>query len=156
MYNIKMGEKYTDKELVISPEGLEVANIYLSCLSVSETASQLRLHKQEVTNLLNEKAVKRYVDTIFLEQGYMNRFKIQEKLESIIDKKLEELEEAELSTNKDIVDLLTLAHKMRIDELKVRNEESKINKPVNQQNLQVNTYGDNYTALIEKLMKNGD
>lgn len=144
-------------KLVISPEGLEVANKYLEKGSIAETASALCITEEAVANVLAKSEVKRYVDNVFLDRGYRNRFKLGALLDEIIDSKLEECRESEMFTSKDLVDLVTLAHKMRMDELKHEKETIK-----QQTNVQINdnsTFGGgNYGALMDKLMggQNGD
>ena len=90
---VKSDEKYK-----MSPEALEVATTYINCWDIGDTADQLSIPKEEVVSFLAKKEVRRIIDKVFLDQGYMNRNKIREKLEEIIDRKLEEIEESELWT----------------------------------------------------------
>ena len=91
------------EEAHISPEGLEIANTYLKTTSVSETALSLGVPEDEVSRYLNQREVKKYVDTVFLDVGYRNRFKLAATLDEIIEKKLEELDEADMTSNKDAI-----------------------------------------------------
>ena len=73
-------------------------------------------------------------------------------------KKLQELEEADISSSKDIADLLALSHKMRMDELaamtKLIEAQTKQETVRNQTNIQINeALPGNYGALVEKIMK---
>ena len=134
-------------ELVkISPECLEVANTYLQTMSIAETSRSLCMPVDEVTAYLDKKEIKRYIDAVFMEQGYMNRHTLQSVLTSIITAKLEECEESEIYTQKDLADLLMMAHKMRMDELKLQQENNKteVKTQVNVQN--------NYSALLDRIM----
>jgi len=140
----------------ISPEALAVVNNYLETNDISATSNMLGMPRERVINYLNKKEVKRYIDTVFLEQGYFNRSKIAAAMTDIIEKKLEELEEAEMSSTKDIADLLQMAHKMRMDELKAiqadQKSETVIKNQTNvQQNFSNDQFGQNYTSLIDKL-----
>lgn len=140
----------------MSPEALVVANEYLQTNDVGATAIKLNMPSNKVTQYLNKREVKRYIDTIFLEQGYFNRGKIAQAMTDIIEKKLEELEEAEMSSTKDIADLLQMAHKMRMDEIKAIQTEDKGNTTIkNQTNVQQNfassEFGENYVGLLDKL-----
>jgi len=141
----------------MAPEVLTVANSYLTTNDIGATANALMIPRERVVQTLNKREVKRYIDTIFMEQGYFNRGKIADAMSSIIEKKLEELEEAEMSSTKDIADLLQMAHKMRMDEIKVQQAENKENPTVvkNQTNVQnnfSNEMGENYNGLLAKLV----
>jgi hypothetical protein len=140
-------------ELKINPEGLEIANKYLETQSVEETARAMYISEEAVTNVLNKTEVKRYIDSVYLDLGYRNRFKLGNLLDRIIDAKLEECEETEIYTNKDLVDLITLAHKMRMEELKHQKDTTTIR---NQTNVQINESnpfgGGKYGELMEKLV----
>ena len=97
----------------MSPEGLEIANTYLEHGSIPAVCRKLGVSENEVSDILNKREIKTYIDTVFLDTGYRNRFKITETLDMLIEKKLEESEETEIYTNKDMADLLQMAHKMR-------------------------------------------
>ena len=143
----------------MSPEGLEIANAYLEKGSIPAVCSKLGVSENEVSEILNKREIKQYIDTVFLDTGYRNRFKISETMDMLIEKKLEESEETEIYTNKDMADLLQMAHKMRIDEIKAQTdlEKAKSQTVKTQVNIQDNTgtpFGQgNYGQLIKKLMK---
>ena len=142
----------------ISPEGLEIANTYLKTTSVNDTALALGVPKDTVSKYLNQREVKKYIDTVFLDVGYRNRFRLADALDDIIEKKLEELDEAEMTSNKDIADLLQMAHKMRMDEIKAQTDSAKAEQAniKNQTNVQINdnsNFGEgNYGELMKKLL----
>jgi hypothetical protein len=149
-----------DEGVKLSPEALTIVNNYLLTNDISTTSIQLGIPREKVIQMLNKREAKKYIDTIFLEQGYFNRGKIAQAMTDIIEKKLEELEEAEMSSTKDIADLLQMAHKMRMDELKAIQSEEKEQKPVtNQTNIQNNfsnkEMGSNYTSLLSRLSGDG-
>ena len=143
----------------MSPEGLEIANTYLEQGNIPAVCSKLGVSESEVSEILNKREIKQYIDTVFLDTGYRNRFKISETLDMLIEKKLEESEETEIYTNKDMADLLQMAHKMRIEEIKAQTEMEKAKAQVvkTQVNIQDNSgtpFGQgNYGELIKKLMK---
>ena len=143
----------------MSPEGLEIANSYLEHGSIPAVASKLRVSQHEVTDILNKREIKQYIDTVFLDTGYRNRFKLSETLDMLIEKKLEEAEETQMYTTKDMADLVQMAHKMRIDEIKAQTEmeKAKAQTVKTQVNIQDNSglpFGQgNYGELIKKLMK---
>ena len=143
----------------MSPEGLEIANAYLEKGSIPAVCSKLGVSENEVSEILNKREIKQYIDTVFLDTGYRNRFKLSSTLDMLIEKKLEESEETEIYTNKDMADLLQMAHKMRIDEIKAQTdlEKAKSQTVKTQVNIQDNSgtpFGQgNYGQLIKKLMK---
>jgi hypothetical protein len=145
----------------ICPELLVVADTYLRNGNIDETASALRLDRAKVTQILAKREVRAYVDSIYMDYGYRNRFKLAGALDALIDKKLEELQEADIGSSKDIAELLQMAHKMRMDEigaqtklLEARNKHEVIK---NQTNIQVNQGPTgNYADLLNKLMNNNN
>jgi len=145
----------TVEDAHISPEGLEIANTYLKTTSVNDTARSLNIPRDQVSRYLNQREVKKYVDTVFLDIGYRNRFRLANTLDVIIEKKLEELEEAEMTSNKDIADLLLMVHKIRMDEIKVQTDQDKT-VIRNQTNVQINdnsNFGEGkYGELMKKLL----
>ena len=143
----------------MSPEGLEIANAYLEKGTIPAVCTKLGITENEVSEVLNKREIKQYIDTVFLDTGYRNRFKISETLDMLIEKKLEEADETEIYTTKDMTDLLQMAHKMRNEELKAQTEMEKakaqtIKTQVNIQDNSGTPFGQgNYGLLIKKLMK---
>ena len=142
----------------MSPEGLEIANSYLEHGSIPAAANALAVTEDTVSEALNKREIKQYIDTVYLDTGYRNRFKIGNLLDKVIKQKLEEAEESEVFTNKDVVDLLQLAHKIRMDELKAQAdmEKAKASSIKTQNNVQINADGfgtGNYGELMKKLLK---
>ena len=147
-------------DVTIAPENLTIANTYLTLGDVDQTANELGVARSEVTAILNKSEVKRYIDNVYLDTGYRNRFKIAKVLDDIIDEKIEEGVETGMYTKKDVIDLLQIAHKMRMDEAKIMLEKEKIQKQpaTNTTNVHVNAGGfeGNYGSLMKKLMQQGD
>jgi hypothetical protein len=144
------------KELIpISPEGVEVANAYLTMGNIEGVCSALSITKQKVAAILNSREVKKYIDTVYLDTGYRNRNNIASLLDTMIASKVEEAEESGIFTNKDLADLLQMAHKMRQDAVKEQQDDS--NNIRNQTNVQINDAGlfgtGNYGALMDALVK---
>ena len=143
----------------MSPEGLEIANSYLKHGSIPAAAKELCVTEDTVSEALNKREIRQYIDTVYLDTGYRNRFKLSETLDLLIEKKLEEADETEIYSNKDMADLLALAHKMRMDEMKAQTEmeKAKAANIKNQVNIQDNSgipFGEgNYGLLLKKLMK---
>lgn len=146
----------TNEIIPISPEAYEILQVYLSTQSIPETASRLNINPTLVTQYLQKPEVKRYLDHLYISAGYRNRDKIAETLDKVIEDKLSEMIETGLGSTKDIADLLALAHKFRVDELKLMAEFEKDKTPKAQTNVQINNaYGDgNYGVLLGKLLDN--
>jgi len=142
--------------LQISPEALEIANCYLQFQSIPEVSMQMGVTPETVTQYLSRKEVRAYIDNVFMDYGFNNRFRIRNIMDNLINKKLEEMEEADIGSGKDIADLLALSHKMttelldkqiKLEELKHKNTTIK-----HQTNVQINEGGSNYQALLDKLI----
>ena len=151
------------KELTtISPEGLEVANSYLTFGNIRAVVEQLGVQENKVVELLNKREVKKNIDTVFLDMGYRNKNNIASLLDEMIGSKLEEAKESGVYSNKDLADLLQMAHKMRMDEIKAQAElqKAEATSVKSQTNIQVNEgvpFGQgNYGKLMEKLLKDVD
>jgi len=69
-------------------------------------------------------------------------------MDAIIDKKLEEMQELDMTSSKDIIEILKLKNDMRTSELKLSIELAKATTPVHQTNIQ-----NNYSDLLSRIMK---
>jgi len=138
----------------ISPEGATIANTYLAnACSLTQTSRELDLPTHEISAMLETPLVKNYVNSILRESGYRQMVKIAEKLDELVDRKWDEITEAEIGSNKDIADLLSLAHKFQLDIAKLL--QADIPKgPSTQVNTQINEYGSgSYGKLMQKLIQ---
>jgi len=146
---------------LISPEGLEIANAYLLYGNIKAVAESMSISQQKVVEHISNREVKRYLDTVYLDLGYRNRDAIGSLMDTMIASKLEEAEESGVYSSKDLLELLQIAHKMRMDEIKAQNDSAKTDQTHirNQTNVQINDgmpFGQgNYGALMEKLLKEG-
>lgn len=144
------------KELtIISPEGLEIANSYLVLQSIKAVSEELSVSEHDVAEYLDKREVRKYIDAVYLDTGYRNRNKIASLLDDMIASKLEEAQDSGVYTKKDLFDLLTLAQKIRNDELKAQETKASIGT---QTNVQINDagglFGDgNYGSLMAQLFK---
>ena len=141
----------------ISPEGLEIAKVYLETQDITATATKLGIDQLQVAQYLEKPEVKNYVDQVYLNAGYRNRFRLAEIMDQIVERKLTELNEAEVGSSKDILEILQFAHKMRMDELAAQTklEATRASQVKSQTNIQINSpYGDsNYGRLLDQLLK---
>jgi|TARA_A100001015_G_scaffold171363_1_gene190458 hypothetical protein len=147
------------KELTkISPEGLEVANSYLQFGNIRAVSDDLRISEDKIAEYLTKRDVKKYIDTVYLDMGYRNRNNIASVLDEVIASKLEEAKESGVYSSKDLADLLSMAHKMRMDEIKAQTEleKAQASNIKTQNNVQINSevpFGQgNYGKLMEKLL----
>ena len=142
--------------LAISPEALEVANCYLQTPNILETASALGVSVDTVTQILGQREVKTYIDQVFYNLGFNNRFKIRSAMDAIISKKFAEMDEADMGSSKDITELLALSHKMTMEhmaaELALEKVRSGNMKTQMNTNIQINEGGSKYSSLIERLI----
>jgi hypothetical protein len=147
--------------LQISPENLEVANCFLELQDTQRVADVLDLPVDMVTRILGRQEIKAYVNQVFFEVGFNNRFRMRELMDTLIKKKLQDMQESETGSNKDILDIIALSHKMSMEQLdreialeklKQGNQASGIKSQVN---VQINDGlgdGTKYGALINKLL----
>ena len=143
----------------ISPEGVHVANVYLeSSCNISDTARVLNMQRHEVAEILDNRYVKKYIDNVMQEAGFRQMNKLEEIMNELIEKKMQELAEAEVGSSKDIADLLALANKMANDKAKLLHEKAKEEKVLLQKNTQFNIYdsASSYGKLMEAIASGKD
>ena len=143
----------------ISPEALEVANCYLQVQDINKVAEELDISVQLVSQLLARREVRQYVDNVFMNLGFNNRFKMRKAMDAIISRKFKDLDESETGSTKDISELLALSHKMSMElmdkEIQLKKlDAEKGSGPKSQVNVQINESGNNYGSLIERLINN--
>ncbi len=142
----------------ISPEALEVANAYLQLQDARKVADELDVDPQVVTNYLDRREVKQYIDTVFRDMGYNNRFLMRKAMDALIRQKFQELEESGVGSSKDIAELLQMSHKMSMDlldrEIQLEKARSQVSGPQKQVNVQINEglEGSKYAQLVQRLM----
>lgn len=140
--------------LSMSPEHIEVANAYIQLGDKKTVAENLNIRLSDVSEILEKREVKKYVDSVFFDAGYRNRDKFFSLLDNIIEKKIEEAEEADFWSKKDLMEILTMVHKMKMDEQKLSRDDRK-DAPSVQTNIQINDgFGEgNYGKLMSALLK---
>lgn len=141
--------------LTISPEALQVANCYLTTQSAAQVSEDLNMELTLVTQILARREVKAYVDQVFFDTGFNNRFRMRDAMDAIIQKKFAELDEADVGSGKDILEILALSHKMTMETLdrQLQLEKLKSSNLRTQTNIQINEGGSNYNQLLERLIK---
>jgi hypothetical protein len=141
----------------ISPEALEVANAYLQLNDARLVADELGIDPEVVTNILAKREVKGYIDSVFFDSGYNNRFLMRRAMDALIKQKFQELEESETGSTKDIAELLQMSHKMSMDLLdrEIALEKARTQTgPQKQVNVQINEglEGSKYGKLVQQLI----
>ena len=143
--------------LDISPESLEIANCYLQNQDAAQVAELLSIPHTLVTTTLARKDVKAYIDQVFFDVGFNNRFKMRAAMDAIIKKKFQDLEEADTGSSKDILEILALSHKITMEQMDKQIELEKLqNQHIKSQvNVQINEAGGDgtkYGRLIQQLV----
>lgn len=141
----------------ISPEALEIANCYLQVQDAREVAANLDIDPELVTTTLARREVRSYIDHVFFDTGYNNRFLMRRAMDALIRQKFEEMQESGVGSSKDIADLLSLSHKMSMDlldrEIQLEKARQGSSGPQRQVNVQINeSDGSKYGQLIHKLI----
>jgi len=110
-----------------------------------------------VTNLLAKREVKSYIDSVFFDSGYNNRFLMRRAMDALIKQKFSELEESQTGSTKDIAELLQMSHKMSMDlmdrEIQLAKAQQAVG-PQKQVNVQINDAldGSKYSQLVQRLI----
>lgn len=142
----------------LAPEALEVANAYLQLQDARAVATELGLPVEVVTDQLGRREVKRYIDQVFFDTGYNNRFLMRRAMDALIKQKFAELDESQTGSSKDIAELLQLSHKMSMDlldrEIQLEKIRSQPGGPQKQVNVQINEGldGSKYSQLVQRLI----
>lgn len=146
---------------IIEPEGLKVAQTYLECGGdTKQAAMALCVPIETVEGELKKKEVVAYINRQFMELGFRNKFKFFDLIDTLIEMKLAEMSETGLGTSMDIMEILKLQHKMKMDEAKMEVEKIKAeggSGPKVQNNVQVNNMpGSEDSAYMDLLAKLGN
>lgn len=148
----------------MSPEGMRVVEAYLDCGSdITQVGDYLGMPQETVISIYNRPEVKHYITTLFMESGFRNRDKFFGVMDEIVKKKLEDLEESELGSDADILEIMKVYHKMKMDEMamqiKLIEAQTKVRTPTTQTNIQNNfnlpgSDDGNYMNLLNRLSGN--
>ena len=154
-----MQNEHPAEALAISPESLEIANLYLQLQSIPQVCEELGLPTEMVAEVLDRREIKAYLDNVFFDIGFNNRHKMRQAMDLIIQKKFQQLDEAGIGSNKDITEILALSHKMTMEYMdkQIQLEKLRGGGIRNQVNVQINdgTGNSNYGNLIERIINAG-
>lgn len=140
--------------LNISPEALEVANCYLQNQDAAVVSEMLGVPQTLVIDILARKDVRAYIDQVFFDIGFNNRFKMRAAMDAIIKAKFRDMEEADVGSSKDILEILALSHKITMEQMarQIELEKLQSSNVKNQVNVQINGDGSKYGHLIQQLV----
>lgn len=150
-----MHQNLPAETIQIAPEALEVANCYLQLQDAKRVASELDLAPDLVTEILKRREVRAYIDHVFMDTGFNNKFEMRSAMDALIKQKFQELHESQTGSTKDIAELLALSHKMSMDLLDREIQLEKLRSgtaPQRQVNVQINDDSSKYSALITRLI----
>lgn len=153
-----MQQNLPAETIQIAPEALEVANCYLQLQDAKKVANELDLAPDLVTEILKRREVKAYIDHVFMDTGFNNKFQMRAAMDALLKQKFQELHEAGTGSTKDISELLALSHKMSMDlldrEIQLEKLRAQPGGPQKQVNVQINEGldGSKYSSLISKLI----
>ena len=88
----------------LDPVMLALANDYLSGKGIDEISEEYGISEDRVTSVIEKKEVKNYIDSVFATQGYLNRIKRINLINSVIDQKIQEAVETGIYSKKDLLD----------------------------------------------------
>lgn len=126
----------------IDPQFLVVANAQLEGRSIDEISEMTGLSIDRVASISERSDVKRYVETVFMSQGYLNRVKRMKLINKVIDKKVEEALDTDVWSKKDLLEWIKLLNEL----------DKNLSPKAPSTAVQVNQTN-NYTTLLQDLFK---
>lgn len=104
----------------LQPEAIVVVEQYLRFnRDIDLVAAELNTTPTVIGDILNKREVRGYLDHLFMESGYRNREKFFDVLDNLLDAKIAELDEAQMGSSMDIMDIMKIYHGMKIKELEL-------------------------------------
>ena len=125
----------------LDPVMLALANDYLSGKAIDELADEYGISEDRVTAVIEKKEVKNYIDSVFATQGYLNRIKRINLINSVIDQKIQEAVETGIYSKKDLLDWMKHLQEVEKD-LKPKTQGPQVAVQIN-----------NYDKLMRDLME---
>lgn len=126
----------------LDPQHLVIANELLSGKSITQISELTGLSCDQVTAVAERSEIKRYVDAVYMSQGYLNRVRRMQVINQVIDEKLREASETGVFSKRDLLDWLKLLNDMDRD--------SRPKAPTTA--VQVNNQTNNYSSLMQDLL----
>lgn len=129
----------------LDPIVLSVANKYIECASLQDIADEYDVPTDVITKTLERKEVQNYINAVFMNQGFINRFRRMKIINDVISQKLQDALETGVYSKEDLLKWMKL-----LDTMETNATTKEKQGPIVA--IQVNS---NYDTLIEDLMKNG-
>jgi hypothetical protein len=126
----------------LDPQHLVIANEMLSGKSITQISELTGLSCDQVTAVAERGEIKRYVDAVYMSQGYLNRVRRMNVINQVIDEKLREAAETGVFSKRDLLDWLKLLNDMDRD--------ARPKAPTTA--VQVNNQTNNYSSLMQDLL----
>lgn len=126
----------------LDPQHLVIANEMLSGKSITQISELTGLSCDQVTAVAERSEIKRYVDAVYMSQGYLNRVRRMNVINQVIDEKLREAAETGVFSKRDLLDWLKLLNDMDRD--------ARPKAPTTA--VQVNNQTNNYSSLMQDLL----
>jgi hypothetical protein len=130
----------------LDPQHLLVANELLCGKSIPSIAETTGLSTDQVTAIVERSEIRRYVDAVYMSQGYLNRVRRMQIINRVVDEKLAEAAETGVWSKRDLLDWMKLLNDM--------DKESRPKAPTTA--VQVNHQTNNYTTLMQDLFQKDD
>jgi hypothetical protein len=124
----------------LDPQFLLIANEYLAGKSIDDISIAYSLSPDRVAAICERSDTKRYIDNVIMSQGYLHRARRLKLINKIIDKKLEEAEETDVYSKKDLLDWIKLLNDL---------DKAQTPKSTPTTAIQVNN---NYSTLMQDLL----
>jgi hypothetical protein len=125
----------------LDPIVLALANEHLAGKDFEQLSAEFSVNTDVVVAVLNRKDVKSYIDTVYMNQGYMNRNKRLSLINTVIEQQVQEaMESGGKLSKKDLLDWIKLLDTME------HNTKPKEKGP--EVAIQIN----NYTKLMKDLL----
>lgn len=126
----------------IDPQHMVVANELLCGRSIPQIAELTGLSNDQVTAIAERAEVRRYVDAVYMSQGYLNRVRRMNIINKVIDEKMAEAAETGIYSKRDLLEWLKLLNDM--------DKDSRPRAPTTA--VQVNNHTNNYSTLMQDLL----
>lgn len=144
----------------IQPEAEVVIEAYLANnRDVDAVAAQLGTTVTVITEMLGKREVRSYLDHLFMESGFRNRERLFGVMDNLIENKISELDEAQMGSNMDIMDMLKIYHGMKMKELELSIKLQELQNSGKQSagtinNVQINN-SSGYDQLLNRIIAGG-
>ncbi len=96
----------------LDPIMLSIANESLAGKDIQTIAEEFDMLPDIVSQVLNKKEVESYINTVYLSQGYINRNRRMQLINTVIEAKWEEAMETQMYSKKDILDWVKVLNDM--------------------------------------------